>query len=717
VKSGVSPTAQRRWSLFGIGALALLPCLAVVLSIHRYGGFLPIADQWSVPGGLFEARFYGELRLEHFFRQHNEARKAFTGAVWMLLASNGWSMRLEMYVSVLLAAAGLISYLSICRWCSPGSRLAPALISATASVVLFNPIGLIGGAAWLWGVNMENAIVIAALLGGVCANLYLRSWPQRYAISAAFSVAATYSFANGMLLWLLIYPRLFRVRDDEVSAPLRRALWLDVVYLAGFAIVVGSYFNGYHRPAQHPSILAALSRPDQVLDFFFTWLGAPLSPRIGTLTFQWGIGLVGVGLYSLCLVEVVRHRLWSRALPFFLLATYTLVSGVAVSLGRAAFGASTATASRYFMHVVVFYLGVNGLLWLCATATRGERRRLVHGSMFWAILALQVAFVTSNWVDIVPKHLRGFHERNRRGEAALQFLDLIPDNPDLTILDGYMLSQLRRFKVLLADDVLSVDLAPTSDELVVSSTVVDQSASLFISTQADQVRVFGSLVDGPGIEGHSFLLLHARARAEGKFVSVLPLDVYPRERGANRRRIDALISTDNIGLGLHELELFGYDPTTRECASLGVFAELRLGDIAPSEILDATALELRPQAGMFTIDTVNGVSTVDRSEFTIPRGSPLVITGWAFDAESDAPAARIYVKWGERLIPARYRGLRPDVAQGRARPDFMTTGFNSVLDESMLGGETSGTVKFVLETRRGEYLEDPQSLTIERADP
>ena len=708
---------RREWLIFGIGVLALLPCLAVVMYIHRFGGSLPIGDQWGVPARLFEARFADDLRLEHFFRQHNEARKAFTGAVWMLLASNGWNMRLEMYVSVLLAATCVLSYLSICRWCAPGARLAPALISATASVLLFNPVGFTGGnAPWLWGINVENAIVIAVLVGGVCAILHLRSWPQRYAISAGFSVAATYSFANGMLLWLLLYPRLFRGRDGEVIAPLRRGLWLDVVYLVGFAAVVGSYFNGYDRPGHHPSILEALGRPDQVLQFFFIWLGAPLTPRIGTLTFPSVIGAVGVGLYLLCLVEVVRQRLWSRALPFFVIATYTLVSGVAVSLGRAEFGAAAATAPRYCLHVLVFYLGVNGLLWLCATATLGRRRRLVHGTLLWASLALQVAFVTINWVGIVPEHLRAYHEHNRRGEAALRFVDLIPDNPDLTILNPYMLRQVRRFKVLLADDVLSVDLAPRSEGLVISNTVVDQSASLFIAAEAGGVRIFGSLVDGPGMETQSFLLLRARSGAEHKFVSVLPLDVYPHERGADRRRIEALISADNIGSGPQELELFGYDAATKQCVSFGVSAKLRFGDIAPSELLDATAIELRPHAGMFTVDSVNGVSTMGRSDVTIPPGSPLVIDGWAFDAESGDPAARIYMRLGARLIPARYRMLRHDVAQRIGRPDFVTTGFTIVLDESLLGGETGGTFGFVLETRRGEYLEDPQSLTIERSD-
>jgi hypothetical protein len=725
--------SQRRpWTVLGLAVLASLPCLAVIVCIHRYAGFLPLEDQWDTPGRLLEAQLDGSLTWRDFFVQHNEARKAFTNVVWMLLATSEWSARLEMYTSVLLVGACVLFYLWICRRASPGTSLAPLLLATTASVLLFNPAGLTGAQIpWLWGVNLENAIVIVVLVGAIFANTHLRSWPLRFATSAACSVAATYSFANGMLLWVLLYPRWlgpYSVGPHSVDvgsvgagglktwAPTRRSLWLDVAYLAAFATVVVTYFSGYFRPPSHPSLMEALGRPDRVVKFYFAWLGAPLSPKFNSLAVAALVGFIGVGLFLWSFVQVARHRLWVRALPFLLLAAYTLISATAVSLGRSGAGAGGALASRYYLHVLVFYLGLNGLLWLCTTVGRERGRGNLPRFAFWTVLALQVACVASNWVGIHPKHIRFVQERVARGEAALQFVDLVPDNPDLTNIHGRMPQLIPRFKLLTRAGVLDIELAPSREKLEVSSAVVDQSATLFLTSLRDELRIFGDVVDGPATEVLSHLLIHARAGAEEKYVSVIPLAAYRRERGTGRFHVDALISQENLPGGLVALELFGYDPATRRCVSLGVTTELRTAGITPAEILDATDLELRPQVGLVALDMVNDVAVLGRPEVAIPRGGPLVFSGWAVDVVASQLAARVYVKVGERLFPAQYGQPRPDVARNLDRPDFLACGFTCALDESLLDAETSGLFNFVVETRRGEFLVDPQGLTIQRVD-
>lgn len=712
---------RRPWIVLALGALALLPCLAVVMYIHRYAGFLPLEDQWDTPGRLFEAQLTGSLTWREFFVQHNEARKAFTNVVWMLLATGGWSARLEMYTSVALVGALVLFYLWICRRStpssSPSSTLAPLLLAACASVLLFNPAGLTGAQLpWLWGVNLENAIVVVMLVGAICANIYLRSWPLRFVISVACSVAATYSFPNGMLLWVLLYPRWLGSVGREERAATRGPRWLDLVYFGAFATVVGTYFIGYFRPPNHPSIVEALGHPLRVLHFYFAWIGAPLSPRFGSVGVAALIGFVGVGLFLWSFVQVARHRLWPRALPFLLLAAYTLITATAVSAGRSGMGVGGALASRYFLHSLIFYLGLNGLLWLCTTIGRPEGRGTLARAVLGTVLVLQIALIAHNWVGIYPRHIRFFHEYNGRGEAALQFVELIPDNPDLKNNHGLMLQRIPRFKLLASAGVLDVELAPPRAELELSEAAIDQRATLFLSTQGDTLKVFGDLVDAPGVEGLTHLLLHARSGAEAKFVSVLPLAVFPRERGASRRHIDTSISRDNLPGGRLELELFGYDLATDRCVSLGVTTELRTGAVTAADVLDATALELRPQPGLVAVDDVNGVPVPASYEVTLPRGGPLAFNGWAVDVVSSELAARVFVKEGDRLFPAQYGQPRPDVARNLERPDFAASGFSCVLDESLLDAETTGPFHFVVETRRGEFLLDPQGLTIQWVD-
>jgi hypothetical protein len=701
------------WTLPVIGALALLPCVAVVVCIHRYAGFLPLGDQWYTPGGLIEAQLEGRLYWKQFFFQHNEARKAFTSAVWMALAANGWRPRLEMYTTALLVGVCVLLYHQICQRAAPRARIGPALLLAVASVLLFNPVGLAGGQPpWLWGINLENAVVIVALLGATCANVRLGSWPLRYGISAACSLAATYSFANGMLLWVLLHPRWLGPWKGAL-APTRRMLWLDVAYVAAFVTVVVTYFRGYVRPAGHAALSDALASPGLIVEFFFAWLGAPLSPRIGSMAYSTAIGGAGVALFLWSVVQVVRQGAWARALPFVVIAIYTLISAAAVSLGRASMGG--ATAPRYFLHVVPFYLGLAGLLWLSTSAAREARQWPAAGVAAWSLLGLQVISVASNWVGIQREHAQIYHRRIAHCEAALCFVELVPDNPDLALRHLSVRDVVGCFTRLARDGVLAVELGPRRSELVISSAVIDQSAALFILTENERPTVRGAVVDGNGVE-LSHLLLCTRFGAQEKFVSVLPLAAYPRESRNGPRQVDVAIATDNFPTGLLELELFGYDETTRRCVTLGVATELRRGPITVAEIRDATSLSLRPDASVVTLDTVNGQSCHDQAELSIPRGEALEVRGWAIDRARGELAARVHLKLGQRMFPAECRQTRLDVAERLERPDLAACGFRCVVEAALLGAEDGGPLSIVVETRHGELLEHPHRLLIRRVD-
>lgn len=706
-------SSRRIWALLIIGVLALLPAVAVALSIHRHAGFLPLGDQWHTPGALIEAQLDGRLYWRQFFFQHNEARKAFTSAVWMALAVNGWHARLEMYTTVLLVGACVLGYLQLCRRAAPHASLAPALLMAIASVLLFNPIGLAGlQPPWFWGIGIENAVVILALLGGTCANVTLRSWPLRYTISAACSLAATYSFANGMLLWVLLHPRWLGPWKGD-GAPTRRVLWLDAVYLLAFVTVVATYFWDYVRPPAHATLSDSLASPGRIVEFFLAWLGAPVSPRIGSMAYATAIGGAGLVLFVWSLLQVVRRGLWVRALPFGLMATYTLISAAAVSLGRASMGG--ATAPRYFLHVLPFYLGLAGLVWLNSTAPRDRRTGRVAGLAAWTVIALPAAFVASNWAGIQREHTQVYHRLITRCEAALCFAALVPDNPDLELQHLKVRDVVGYFTRLARVGIFDVELAPRQAELVVSGEVLDHGAKLFISTEDERPRVHGEVLDGPGLE-LSHLLLRARSGAQEKFVSVIPLAAYPRAGRAGARHVDTSIETDNFPSGLLELALLGYDESTRRCVELGVTTELRSGPMSAAEVRDAASLPLRAEAGVATLDAVNGVSIVDQSALSIPRGETIVVRGWAMDVTADALAARVYIKLGRRLFPAECRQPRLDVAQRLGRPELVASGFRCVLDAALLGAEDGGPLSVVIESRGGELLEQPQRLMIQRGD-
>jgi len=703
------------WGLPLIGVLALVPCLAVLAIIHAYGGRLPLEDQWDTPGRLFEAQLDGWLHWSQFFDQHNEARKAFASGVWMLLAMGGWSPRLEMYTSALLVALCVALYFVICRRSGARSSLAPMQLAIVASVILFNPLGFTGAPApWLWGVNLENALALTALIGGVCANVSLSFGPRRYAISAACSVAATYSFANGMLLWVLLYPRWFGAGNRGGNSRALRGVTLDVLYLAAFATVVIAYFHGYTKPPQHPALSDALGRPDRIFQFLFAWLGAPLSPLRNNVVSAGATGLVGFVLLGWALVQVARRGLWGRAAPFLMLAAYSLVSGAGVALGRSTMKMQIALASRYSLHVLALYIGLNGLLWLCSTAERETGRRGPAGVVLSLVLALQLGVVASNWSRIYPERVHSLNELYKRGEAAAQFVDIVKGNPDL---ENFKLHHIiPRLRLLARAGVLDFELVPENVEFQIASEAIDQSASLSFASYGEKILLSGDWRKGPGTKVITHLLIKTRGEGEEKFVSVLPLSAFPLSRGEDRRRIDAWIDTDNFLGGTQVLELFGLELTGWRLVPSNVVLELRPRQVAPTEILDATSVETQLRSGAIILDAVNRVDVLGREEITLPSGGSLEFLGWAYDPRTIELAARVYVKWGERLVPARYSLLRPDVARSLNRPELVACGFHCVIDESLLAADTTNSFSFVIETRQGDYLERPVALTIRRVD-
>lgn len=707
---------RRAALLLVLAGLTVLPCLAVAFCIQRYGGHLPLEDQWDTPGRMFQAQLQGTLHWKQFFVQHNEARKAFSSSAWMLLALNGWSVRVEMFTSVLLAALCVLFCYLLGRRALPDAPLAPAALAAGASVLLFSPIGFTGDPLpWLWGVNLENAIVVVALVGGVTANVLLRAWTPRYLIAVACALAATYSFANGMLLWVLLHPRWTLLRPKPERPATRPARVLDALYLLVFAVVVGTYFHGYFKPPSFPPFSVALQRPDQVALFYLAWIGGPLSPRPGSPVLAWVVGGLAVGLALLGLVGVLRRGRWARAFPFVVFATYVLVSAGAVSLGRSTFGLAGALASRYYLHVLVFYLGLNGILWIALWTPGGPRARVPRLAL--ALVSLvQLGLVAHNWRVIYPRDLEHFHARNARGEAALRFVRLIPDNPDLTNLHELMPQLVSRYQLLRREGVLKVEDVPGRQRLPVEEQALEVGGSLTLRVSQDQVRLQGSLDLGEAAARLTHLVLEARGVEGSKFVGVLPLSVLPREGGGERRRVDTWVRTANFPADADELRLLGYDPTARRLVPLEPALQIRGGRVRAADVLAVAGLELRRQAGVGGFDTVCGILPRGREEFPIPAGVSLEFVGWAVDPLARTTARRAFVRAGERLFPVQYHLPRPDVVRNLGAPQMLESGFFCVLDDELLGEDRGGPFRVVVETRDGSYLESPTQLRLRRVE-
>jgi hypothetical protein len=119
------------------------------------------------------------------------------------------------------------------------------------------------------------------------------------------------------------------------------------------------YFHGYQSPPRSPQPLPAISQPGLHAEYFLTYLGTPFAT--GTALNGRDVApLVGACLLALfagAAFQVWRSRrdktLLGRALPWLMIAAFSLANVALTTLGRASFGVQQAMESRYVAYAIL----------------------------------------------------------------------------------------------------------------------------------------------------------------------------------------------------------------------------------------------------------------------------------------------------------------------------------------------------------------------------
>jgi hypothetical protein len=412
--------------------VALFP-IALTLRIMR-GNWtsVPYGDEWWTPGRQIVSFIHGALRFADLFQQHNESRKLFPNLYYLgLVAITGrWDVKDTMMLMLALACVGSVLLFVLLLQTTTFSLSGRLWAWAVLNYVFFCPREYEN---FLWGIQLEPLTPGVALVAAMLVNFSELRLPWKILANSALALVATYSYANGMLLWVLaapIYPgRRLAGIQKRCANP---AAWYAFYLLCG-VVSVGLYFRHYVHPPQHPfavSVTDALP----LLRFLRSWVGSLfVVPGADPLFF----GSFFLGAFAALLVAAIRvarqEGNFRRSYPWVLIAAYALLSGAIIASGRMHFGIGTATASRYAVVVVFFYIGLAGLaaslyeVWV--TAGHPIRSRLVFAS------GLTIGLFTAGWLSSFTTqsaHVGVVREERKDLAMAVQWIPAIPDNPDLT---------------------------------------------------------------------------------------------------------------------------------------------------------------------------------------------------------------------------------------------------------------------------------------------
>jgi hypothetical protein len=349
--------------------LAILPACLLGFLIVKYSVNVPFQDQWAI-ARLLPKWVEGTLSFSDLIAQHNESRKFFPRLIFLALAQfTHWDVRYEMLVSFLLVCLVAINLYRLNRLTVGGSALKGLLLAAIANLIIFSPVQWDN---WLWGIQVVVFVPIACITTAISVCYSQLKLNIKFGICLVLAIVSTYSYANGMLYWLVVFPVLLPTwRDWLAHKRLVIGWWI------GFAIACTVYFYNYQQPAQTPSFAYAFTHPIAAVNYFLAFLGNPLGyGGIFPLVLQ--SSLVGLLLLlvaaGICLYFAkYRTELIYPNRGWLSLGSYSLLSASITTLGRVGFGIEQATSSRYTTFSLYFLVALMHLVAIALGHALGDR--------------------------------------------------------------------------------------------------------------------------------------------------------------------------------------------------------------------------------------------------------------------------------------------------------------------------------------------------------
>ena len=188
-----------------LGLLAIISPLILGYLIWRYGVNVPFWDQWDTPGKIIVEASQNQLTWSQLIRQHNESRTLFPNLLFLNLAQlTNWNNRSEMLVTFLLA--GLVSGNVYClSKITLNNNWQHLVCVFLANIWIFS---LKQYENWLWGFQSITFISIVAITTSLVVIWSSVPGVVKLIVSFVLSAIATFSFANGFLCWIVIFPAL-----------------------------------------------------------------------------------------------------------------------------------------------------------------------------------------------------------------------------------------------------------------------------------------------------------------------------------------------------------------------------------------------------------------------------------------------------------------------------------------------------------------------------
>jgi hypothetical protein len=379
----MSPTRRAVTVLVLLGGL--IPIAIVAVDVAHHAQNVPFWDEWHDQMDIALKTVEGSLTVGDVLQQHNDGRVVFTNLLTALSARlAGWSLKLEMAVSLVLAGGTLLLLTSLYRASDPRGWIV-AWIPFSALV-----FSMPQRRTWLWAIQGHYLFLVLFVVAGLLIVRRCEVGWRPLAVGAVLAGCATVSFANGVLAWAVMLPVLWMLgyRWSHLLGWTATAAAAAGFYLATLEI---------QAPQSLPADPLALPR------FVVVYLGTAFTVREvvvhppGELWLTAVLGAIGLLVLGVNVVLLWRaERSWRDLAPWVGMALFVAGSAVLAGLARHPLGIEAATASRYVTMATLFWVAFVAV-GLMAMTRLGPARPWVWDGNLVVMVVLLAALVVGSW--------------------------------------------------------------------------------------------------------------------------------------------------------------------------------------------------------------------------------------------------------------------------------------------------------------------------------
>lgn len=356
--------------------LGVIVFISSIIGIVRSYSPVPYWDMWNGYLGFYLELLSGNY--SEWFAQHNEHRiiisrlffywdiKYFQGDGWFLLLVNYFIQLANFFILFFLSRA---------------------LIENKADRTFFLGVCFCLAFSWLqhenftWGFQSQFFIVYTFALLSFISLSYKVKKPHGAVLSCVFATLATYSMANG----LIVFPIIFLLSLIS-KAPLR----VKFIIIFAWSLNWGFYFHDYVSPANHTSFFDGIKEhPIDVFRYLFVYIGSPFTKLTGSIILGEALGVFFVftsAAYGVMYLIKEKNEPGEMSIIAFLL--FVGATAFVTASGRVEFGIGQAISSRYMTPSLLGWCGF--LLLFIVTSSERQSIKLVIKTFFFIVIILLV---------------------------------------------------------------------------------------------------------------------------------------------------------------------------------------------------------------------------------------------------------------------------------------------------------------------------------------